>query len=1167
MGETTAGSIQLNIEVTSDLNKSIQAQARKVAEHLKKQVEESGSGIFDGLQDGMDTSLDKMTESIKKALNPIKMQMQAFVQQMEAIVRRLGNVQMPTPQASDIDMPQAQGRASNTPRAPPISSIRTPKIDSTSFDTSKIDAINLRVNTLTQSIEASKNKLEMYKQELETLNDAKSGIESINSEIIENKNRISELNIQVDVFKAKLQGVTSLKEKIAINEELKSLDQQIGISNADIEYLKLKLLGLQKLNPSESIIKLNEKIAKLSATIKKSNSSLQGYERYQKKAEKGTKGFRNAIKGADSSLKKFWKDINKIKTSGFVKSLKVAKSALQKLGNGFKSAGGPVTSFGKHILGLNSSTKKANKNMGRTSMSASRLAKSFLIYRIGFAALSKGVNALTKSLGETLMTNSQFASSLNQIKSNLATAFTPVIQAILPALNALMGTLATVTAYISAFTSAIFGKTLASSQQATQGIIDAKDAMGAYGSSTEKAAKKAKELQRSLLGFDEINKLNEKPDTSDDGSGSKKPVYTPTPIDPSGVSDFVKKMKEMFVKGDWGGIGKVIGQSINKGVTKFTKWISWSNVGAEVTNFMNAFTGIFNSSVATIDWNAIGNMLGEGINTMVNTAFLFFTGINWQNLGTSIANGLNGMVHTINWSKLGQTLGAQMQASINVMYGFVTTADWAGIGKGLGDGLMGLINYVDWKKFAATLAKGISGAISSVHNFIKAIDWGGVGRKIAGSINSFFTNMNWADMGATLSDGAKGLLDTLIVALANIDWYKVGDSIADFLCSIDWIGVIGRLGVALVLAIGGITQAIAEAFVKIAKAMWDGFCKGVQEFFSDPGAFIKKHIVDPFVKWVKSLFGIHSPSTVMAEMGGYVMQGLINGIKSIPIVGSIASAVGDGLNWIKGKYNDFKVKGKELFDNVKNGIAHNPITKTVGSAIGKGVDAVKNTYDTFKTKGSEIIDKLKGGINLKSDTVSRAVSGIASNISSVFGNLDVGSWGSDMMSGLASGISGAAGWVSNAVSGIADTISSWLHFSRPDVGPLHYYEEWMPDMVRGLSQTLENSTPMFIDKVKSLAGSMTNVMQSSLNTPTIAFAGETELSVTHEWKESNKSKDLTMKDVIEEIKSLKQKFDEVKEEIRNKDMNAYIDGDDVTKKVVDNVNSDTRKNGKCPIDM
>ena len=52
---------------------------------------------------------------------------------------------------------------------------------------------------------------------------------------------------------------------------------------------------------------------------------------------------------------------------------------------------------------------------------------------------------------------------------------------ILPAINALMSALSTITQYIASFISAIFGKTYEQSKRATQGLIDAKQAMGAYG--------------------------------------------------------------------------------------------------------------------------------------------------------------------------------------------------------------------------------------------------------------------------------------------------------------------------------------------------------------------------------------------------------------------------------------------------------------------------------------------------------------------------------------------------------------------------------------------------------------------------------------------------------------------------------------------------------------
>lgn len=66
-------------------------------------------------------------------------------------------------------------------------------------------------------------------------------------------------------------------------------------------------------------------------------------------------------------------------------------------------------------------------------------------------------------------------------------------------------------------------------------------------------------------------------------------------------------------------------------------------------------------------------------------------------------------------------------------------------------------------------------------------------------------------------------------------------------------------------------------------------------------------------------------------------------------------------------------------------------------------------------------------------------------------------WGSDIIDGIASGIRNATGKVTNAVKGVADRIRSFLHFSRPDEGPLVDYETWMPDFVGGLARTLKEN--------------------------------------------------------------------------------------------------------------
>ena len=71
---------------------------------------------------------------------------------------------------------------------------------------------------------------------------------------------------------------------------------------------------------------------------------------------------------------------------------------------------------------------------------------------------------------------------------------------------------------------------------------------------------------------------------------------------------------------------------------------------------------------------------------------------------------------------------------------------------------------------------------------------------------------------------------------------------------------------------------------------------------------------------------------------------------------------------------------------------------------------------------------------------------------------DMVNWGKDMIQGLINGIKGMIGKVGDAVKGVAKKIKNFLHFSRPDEGPLRQYEEWMPHMVQGLVKTLKRKS-------------------------------------------------------------------------------------------------------------
>lgn len=1289
MGATSAGSIQMDLEVKSDLDEDIQAEASKLADRIRKQVDSMSGDMFKNLRKSLVASLDKMTEAVKSCLDRTKLEMRAFVEQMASMVKQMSGVQMPYQKAQSDTEPNTTASQGPSVRGPPGISIRKPKVKfDPQFDT---EMFRQKYAELENMMDMYDNQILAKQAQRKTLLESYKPNMSAQAESALDK-QVMGLDAQI----AKLQDAAA-----RTNITLSAMDRQMGATSGTTG------------QTSASISKLASSMGGLKGKI--ASAALNGMR-------KGLQLVRSAARGAGSAIAQFTKCL--------------ASSALHKFSNGLKSAGQHAASFASRLLGIGSAGKKASNGMGRAHMGVGQLIKSFTIFSLIFPLVSRGIMALAQNIGATLMTNTAFANSLNQIRSNLATAFTPIFQAIMPALNALMSALATVTGYIAAFMSALFGKSMASTKQATSGIYAAKDAMGAYGSSADKAAKASEKARRSLMGFDEINKLDDADNSAGSGGGggggSDMPVYTPTDVDDGPIKKWVKQLKDLWAKGDYDGIGKLIGQQVNKAVASFTKWISWDNLGKSITEFCDGFCELFNSLIDTINWENIGRMFGTGINTIVNTLYLLFTGINWERIGKALAQGLNGLVYSVDWDKLGHTIGSFLQAHIDALYGFVTTADWPAIGKALADGVMGLVYSVDLPKFTESLGKGLSGAISSVHTFVENINWTKLGDTIAKSINTFFSNINWADFGMTLSDAALGILDTLLTALQGIDWGQIGKSIGTFLSNIDWWGIISKVGSAIWEAFSGVITSLFNsgsgtvflallAGIKGLKSVFSmvdlkgaalNFVSGGLKSLASLGTGILKDVLPKVASGVQTLLGSGGLGKIVSGATGIVAKAgpILSSIGSVVfsptglLIGGVAAGVAlivthwddikkaakNVAKWVGEKWDDVKKWTSEkwgkisknlsdTWDDLKEGAGKtwegikSTVCKKLGltkegvaadtktmfntmSSIGDDIKNVvgnksKSTADKFgenmkamKTSATDKTGDIKtiitkklnevaswmsttGKINFteKSKLMMNGAKNSAKNVdikSAVKSSIDKAlnwirdsakktaesrgksmmlgmsdgtkkvsiksavettvnkatswlkelknlspTWGKDMMSGMSDGMRNATYLVSNAASNAANIISQWLHFSRPDVGPLREYEKWMPDMMQGLSSTLESSTPTFINRVKTLATSMSSAMQASLQEPTIAFAGERSLNVQHAWKEERQSSETSLGEVVEEIKSLKQKFDEIKQAVESKDTDIYMDSEKVTKKVVDNVNKDTRKNGKCPIDI
>ena len=195
-------------------------------------------------------------------------------------------------------------------------------------------------------------------------------------------------------------------------------------------------------------------------------------------------------------------------------------------------------------------------------------------------------------------------------------------------------------------------------------------------------------------------------------------------------------------------------------------------------------------------------------------------------------------------------------------------------------------------------------------------------------------------------------------------------------------------------------DAAWERIKEAAKSLWEGLVEGLKagwEWCKEKVADIWGKITTKF----KEIFGIHSPSTVFADFGKNMMEGLVNGIKNA--ISKVANVCKEIWTAVKNVFSSVGTWFKEKFnmDAVRDGIkgAISKITsacKEVWSAIKNVFSSVGTWFkDTFSnawkkvkevfSSGGKIFDGIKDGISSAFKTiVNKLIDGINKIIKTPF---------------------------------------------------------------------------------------------------------------------------------------------------------------------------------------
>lgn len=170
----------------------------------------------------------------------------------------------------------------------------------------------------------------------------------------------------------------------------------------------------------------------------------------------------------------------------------------------------------KRIRKNASVSKKEFGAMGKAVNSFSSRLKSIALGALIFNGISAGLREFTSFFGETLKTSKAFTAELARLKGALLTAFQPIYNAIAPAVTYLINLLADAAWALAHFFALISGTTVDDNADAAKSLYEEANAI-------EKVGKSAKKAGKSMAGFDELNVMQSKADSSG-SSGSENDV-------------------------------------------------------------------------------------------------------------------------------------------------------------------------------------------------------------------------------------------------------------------------------------------------------------------------------------------------------------------------------------------------------------------------------------------------------------------------------------------------------------------------------------------------------------------------------------------------------------------------------------------------------------------
>lgn len=494
----------------------------------------------------------------------------------------------------------------------------------------------------------------------------------------------SAIQAQIDGFRSATEKASTFEAQIKqLKATLKSMGEA-GLGQYDPQYdaVYRELKEVERAKKEYDLaMKTPEPKKDLSGPYRRVSSAIDDATKKANVFKKVLNSVGGASKNINTTKKKF---------DNISKAIKNAKSMANKAIHPFKTL--------KKLMGTSDDGGNSRRmNLGRMVGSSILFSSVFGMISQIKQAVKEGSDNLVQYSSEYNNSISGMVSSLLYLKNAWAVAFAPIANVVGPYVSSFIDMIASALNAVGQFMAALTGKGF---------VVQAKKAWKDYGASlgdtakgSNKADDAAKKLQKTILGFDELNVLNGKDDSSGSGGSASGSTGSPTPSDmfetievPNSMSTLADKFKEAMKNSDFTEIGEIVGNKLKSTMEN----IPWDEIYQKAENFGTGLATFLNGLISPRLFYDLGSTIASAINTGLHSANAFAINFDWSNLGASLSSSVTGFFETWDAKLSGETFGnfakGILKAAKSAIDGLKDDGTFKEIGKKIADFICG----IDW---------------------------------------------------------------------------------------------------------------------------------------------------------------------------------------------------------------------------------------------------------------------------------------------------------------------------------------------------------------------------------------------------------------------------------------------------------------------------------------